>query len=169
MLVVAIPETFLQVGSGQLTCEGSGPLTDWQAVKCAFCPMSSWSSAPSTCPSSTGDARLGGGGMLQRSSCAGARLVGFGLGGLEAGVSRASFCWAFDRARAAGLASVPHAGEADGPASIAAALDALGADRVGRGVRAVEEPALLEHLVEEQIPLKVCPSSNVHRRVRHVG
>lgn len=88
-------------------------------------------------------------------------LVGFGLGGVEVGVDRAGFGWAFERARAVGLASVPHAGEADGPASVRAALDVLGADRIGHGVRAVEDPDLLERLVEEQIPLEVCPSSNV--------
>lgn len=88
-------------------------------------------------------------------------LVGFGLGGIEAGVDRASFGWAFDRARAAGLKSVPHAGEADGPASILAALDALGADRIGHGVRATEDPGLLQRIVDEQVPLEVCPSSNV--------
>jgi adenosine deaminase len=90
-----------------------------------------------------------------------AGLVGFGLSGIEAGVDRSDFAWAFDRARAAGLKSVPHAGEADGPSSIRAALDALGADRIGHGVRAVEDPALLARLVDEKIPLEVCPSSNV--------
>jgi len=90
-----------------------------------------------------------------------ARLVGFGLGGIEAGVDRASFGWAFDRARAAGLGSVPHAGEADGPTSILAALDTLKADRIGHGVRSVEDTVLLQRIVDEQIPLEVCPSSNV--------
>ncbi len=88
-------------------------------------------------------------------------LVGFGLGGVEAGVDRRDFAWAFDRARATGLRSVPHAGEADGPASVRAALDSLGADRIGHGVRSVEDPDLLARLVDEQIPLEVCPSSNV--------
>ncbi len=88
-------------------------------------------------------------------------LVGFGLGGIEAGVDRASFAWAFDKARASGLKSVPHAGEADGPTSILAALDDLGADRIGHGVRAIEDRNLLQRLVDEQIPLEVCPSSNV--------
>ena len=88
-------------------------------------------------------------------------LVGFGLGGPEKGVERSSFQWAFDKARAAGLKSVPHAGEADGPSSIWAALEALGADRIGHGVRAVEDSDLVARLVQEQIPLEVCPSSNV--------
>lgn len=88
-------------------------------------------------------------------------LVGFGLGGIEAGVDRAGFASAFDAARAAGLKSVPHAGEADGPASIRAALDHLGADRIGHGVRAIEDDQLMSRLADEQVPLEVCPSSNV--------
>jgi len=90
-----------------------------------------------------------------------AGLVGFGLAGAEAGVDRRSFRPHFDRARAAGLHSVPHAGEGDGPASVWAALRDLGAERIGHGVRAVEDPELVRHLVEHQIPLEVCPSSNV--------
>lgn len=55
----------------------------------------------------------------------------------------------------------PPAGEADGSNSIRAALDSLAADRIGHGVRAVEDPALLQRLVDEQVPLEVYPSSNV--------
>lgn len=91
-------------------------------------------------------------------------LVGFGLAGAEAGVDRNAFGWAFDRARGAGLASLPHAGEGDGPASVWAALDRLGADRIGHGVRAVEDGALLARLAETGTPLEVCPSSNVCTR-----
>jgi aminodeoxyfutalosine deaminase len=92
-------------------------------------------------------------------------LVGFGLGGAEAGVERRDFGWAFDRARTAGLASLPHAGEGDGPASVWAAIDRLGAVRIGHGVRAVEDPALVAELAARGIPLEVCPSSNVCTRV----
>ncbi|HEV2373332.1 MAG TPA: adenosine deaminase [Streptosporangiaceae bacterium] len=92
-------------------------------------------------------------------------LVGFGLGGTEAGVDRASYADAFDQARASGLASVPHAGEADGPASVWAALRSLRAERIGHGVRSVEDPALVAYLAEHGIPLEVCPSSNVCTRV----
>jgi len=92
-------------------------------------------------------------------------LVGFGLAGAEAGVERAEYGWAFDRARAAGLASLPHAGEGDGPASVRAALDRLGADRIGHGVRAVEDPDLVAQLAATGTPLEVCPSSNVCTRV----
>lgn len=92
-------------------------------------------------------------------------LVGFGLAGAEAGVERRDYAWAFDKARAAGLRSVPHAGEGDGPASVWGAITALKADRIGHGVRAAEDPVLVDHLVETQIPLEVCPSSNVCTRV----
>jgi aminodeoxyfutalosine deaminase len=90
-----------------------------------------------------------------------AALVGFGLGGAEAGVRRASFRAAFAAARAAGLHSVPHAGESVGPQEVWAAIDELGAERIGHGIAAVEDPRLLARLREDQITLEVCPSSNV--------
>jgi aminodeoxyfutalosine deaminase len=92
-------------------------------------------------------------------------LVAFGLAGAEEGVDRAGFGWAFAAARAAGLPGVPHAGEGDGPASIWAALRHLEPVRIGHGVRAVEDPGLVEHLAETGIPLEVCPTSNVRTRV----
>jgi aminodeoxyfutalosine deaminase len=92
-------------------------------------------------------------------------LVAFGLAGAEAGVDRRDFAGAFDRARAAGLHSVPHAGEGDGPASVWAAIEVLRAERIGHGARAVEDPALVQRLVDEQIPLELCPSSNVSTQV----
>jgi aminodeoxyfutalosine deaminase len=92
-------------------------------------------------------------------------LVGFGLAGAEAGVTRADYAWAFDRARAAGLHSVPHAGEGDGPSSVRAAVEELHAERIGHGVRAIEDPDLVATLAERRIPLEVCPSSNVCTRV----
>jgi aminodeoxyfutalosine deaminase len=94
-----------------------------------------------------------------------AGLVGFGLAGAEAGVTRSDYAWAFDQARAAGLHSVPHAGEGDGPASVWAAVEALQAERIGHGVRAIEDPDLVATLAERRIPLEVCPSSNVCTRV----
>jgi aminodeoxyfutalosine deaminase len=92
-------------------------------------------------------------------------LIGFGLAGAESGVNRADYAWAFDKARAAGLRSVPHAGEGDGPESVWAAIDVLHADRIGHGVRAIEDPTLVTALAERAIPLEVCPSSNVCTRV----
>ncbi len=91
-------------------------------------------------------------------------LVGFGLGGPEVGVDRAQFKPHFDAARAAGLHSVPHAGETTGPETIWTSLLDLGAERIGHGTSAAQDPALLAHLAAEGIPLEVCPSSNVATR-----
>ena len=91
-------------------------------------------------------------------------LVGFGLGGPEIGVSRAQFQPHFDAARAAGLHSVPHAGETTGPETVWDAIRLLGAERIGHGTSAAQDPALLAHLAEAGIPLEVCPSSNVATR-----
>lgn len=91
-------------------------------------------------------------------------LVAFGLGGPEIGVPRAWFVPHFAAARAAGLRSVPHAGETTGPETIWASLRDLGAERIGHGTSAAQDPALLAHLAEHRIPLEVCPSSNVATR-----
>jgi aminodeoxyfutalosine deaminase len=88
-------------------------------------------------------------------------LVSFGLGGPEIGVPREQFAPHFAQARAAGLRSVPHAGESTGPATVWSALNDLGAERIGHGIAAAQDPALLEHLRDQQIPLEVCPTSNV--------
>jgi len=88
-------------------------------------------------------------------------VIGFGLGGNEVGAPPEPFAHAFAGAKAAGLHSLPHAGETVGPASVWGALDALGAERIGHGVRALEDPALLRHLAERQIPLEINPTSNV--------
>ncbi len=92
-------------------------------------------------------------------------LVGFGLGGPEIGVPRAQFQPVFDAARAAGLRSVPHAGESTGPDTIREALDLLGAERIGHGTSLVQDEALLAHVVDAGIPLEVCPTSNLATRV----
>jgi len=91
-------------------------------------------------------------------------LVSFGLGGPEIGVPRPQFKPYFDQARAAGLHSVPHAGETTGPQTIWDALGDLGAERIGHGTSAAQDPALLEHLAERRIPLEVCPTSNIATR-----
>jgi aminodeoxyfutalosine deaminase len=88
-----------------------------------------------------------------------AGLVSMGLGGAE--VPRAQFGRAFDMARDAGLRSVPHAGEAAGPRSVWDAIERLGAERIGHGVRAIEDPALVAELRDRALPLEVCPTSNV--------
>ncbi len=88
-------------------------------------------------------------------------VIGFGLGGNEVGAPPEPFAHAFAEAKAAGLHSLPHAGETVGPGSVWGALNALGAERIGHGVRALEDPALLLHLKERQIPLEINPYSNV--------
>ncbi|MFI6288795.1 adenosine deaminase [Streptomyces sp. NPDC051018] len=91
-------------------------------------------------------------------------LVSFGLGGPEIGVARPQFKPYFDRAIAAGLRSVPHAGETTGPGTVWDALTELRAERIGHGTSAAEDPRLLAHLAEHRIPLEVCPTSNVATR-----
>lgn len=91
-------------------------------------------------------------------------LVAFGLGGPEIGVPRPQFKPYFDRAIAAGLHSVPHAGETTGPQTIWDALNDLRAERIGHGTSSVQDPALLAHLAERRIPLEVCPTSNIATR-----
>jgi aminodeoxyfutalosine deaminase len=90
-----------------------------------------------------------------------AGVVAFGLSGPEAGHPPEPFAPWFERARAAGLHSVPHAGELAGPESIWGAIRALHAERISHGVRAVEDPVLVAHLAERRIALDVCPTSNV--------
>lgn len=91
---------------------------------------------------------------------AGRGVVSFGLASDERGHPPEPFAPAFDTARAAGLISAPHAGELAGPESVAAALEALGADRLQHGVRAVESPELVEELAARGTCLDVCPTSN---------
>jgi adenosine deaminase/aminodeoxyfutalosine deaminase len=91
-------------------------------------------------------------------------LISFGLGGPELGVPRSAFTEHFAAARAAGLRSVPHAGESTGPASIWEALDSLGAERIGHGIAAAQDEVLMARLREQNIPLEVCPTSNVCTR-----
>jgi adenosine deaminase len=92
---------------------------------------------------------------------AGRGVVAFGLADDETRGPPEPFALAFAVARAAGLISAPHAGEHGGPDSVRGALDALGARRIQHGVRAVEDPALLERLAAEEVCLDVCPTSNV--------
>lgn len=88
-------------------------------------------------------------------------LVAFGLGGPEVGVGRAQFAPFFTAAREAGLHSVPHAGETTGPATVWSAVHDLGAERIGHGTSAANDPALLDYLAAHGIALEVCPTSNV--------
>ena len=93
-----------------------------------------------------------------------AGLVSFGLGGPEIGVPRQQFAPHFQQAIAAGLHSVPHAGESTGPETIWDSIHHLGAERIGHGIAAAQDPALMAHLAEHGIALEVCPTSNVCTR-----
>jgi aminodeoxyfutalosine deaminase len=92
-------------------------------------------------------------------------LVGLGIGGSEDGFPRSMFRDQFDRARAYGLHSVPHAGETTGPATIWDAIDTLGAERIEHGITAAQDPDLMRYLAENEITLDVCPTSNVALKV----
>jgi aminodeoxyfutalosine deaminase len=91
-------------------------------------------------------------------------IVGLGIGGYEPGNPLTPYRRAIEIGQAGGLAFVPHAGEAAGPASIREALD-LGAQRLRHGIRAVDDPGLLEEIVERQIVLDVAPVSNLRTGV----
>ena len=91
-------------------------------------------------------------------------VVGLGLGGLEAAYPPEPYAAAFAIAKAAGLGSVPHAGEVAGPESIRGAIDALQADRIRHGIRAIHDPALVAELVDRQLVLDICPTSNVRTK-----
>lgn len=88
-------------------------------------------------------------------------VIGFGLGGNEVDAPPEPFAHAFRSAKAEGLLSIPHAGETMGPSSVWGAVTALDAQRIGHGVRSIEDPALLSLLREKQIPLEINPTSNV--------
>jgi adenosine deaminase len=88
-------------------------------------------------------------------------IVAFGLANDEAPWPPEPFVESFSIARHAGLLSTPHAGELAGPDSVRGAIDVLGADRIQHGVRAAEDPALIERIVAEGICLDVCPTSNI--------
>lgn len=91
---------------------------------------------------------------------AGTWVTGFGMGGAEAVGRATDYDWSFDCAREAGLGLTCHAGEWGGPDSIRDAL-VLGCTRIGHGVRAIEDPALVRDLIDKGITLEVCPGSNV--------
>lgn len=88
-------------------------------------------------------------------------VVGFGLSNDERRGWLPDFAPAFDIARRGGLALVPHAGELLGPSSVVDTLTVLRPDRIGHGVRSVEDPLVLDAVAESGVVLEVCPDSNV--------
>ncbi len=89
------------------------------------------------------------------------RIAGFGLGGPELGNPPGKFARVFDRCRSLGFRLVAHAGEEAPAAYVAETVDLLKVDRIDHGVRCEEDPALVERLAALQVPLTVCPLSNV--------
>ncbi|MFH5823668.1 adenosine deaminase [Georgenia sp. AZ-5] len=98
---------------------------------------------------------------LERLAPRAAELLGVGLDSAEVGHPAAPFAEVFARARSLGLHLVAHAGEEGPPAYVREALDLLGVERVDHGVRVLEDPELVARLRAEQVPLTVCPLSNV--------
>ncbi|WP_343502001.1 adenosine deaminase [Alloyangia pacifica] len=92
---------------------------------------------------------------------AGDWICGFGMGGDENRGEQRDFAYSFDMAREAGLRLTTHAGEWRGAAEVRRAIEDLGVERIGHGVRAIEDPALVDLIAERGITLEVCPGSNV--------
>ena len=93
-----------------------------------------------------------------------APLLGIGLDSAEVGFPPSLFTHVYDRARSAGLHLVAHAGEEGPPEYVRQALDLLGVQRIDHGIRAMEDPDLVQRLVRDQVPLTGCPLSNVRLR-----
>ncbi|MDM8527134.1 adenosine deaminase [Anaerolineales bacterium HSG24] len=92
-------------------------------------------------------------------------VIAFGLGGPEHGNPPKKFQSAFNQVRAAGIPCILHAGETVGPSSIWEAIEVADTQRIGHGVRAVEDSKLMDYLRDKQIPLEVCPTSNICLKV----
>ena len=94
-----------------------------------------------------------------------AGIIGVGIGGSEAEYPPELFTAVYRRAGQRGFRLTAHAGEAAGAPSVWGALRSLGVERIGHGVRSVEDSALVEHLVDKRIVLEVCPTSNLRTGV----
>ena len=92
-------------------------------------------------------------------------VIGVGLGGSEQKFPPELFAHVYEGARSLGFRTTAHAGEAAGADSIWGAVLDLGVDRIGHGTRAEEDEDLMSYLVENQVPLEMCPLSNVSTRV----
>jgi adenosine deaminase len=103
--------------------------------------------------------------MEEAAAYLGRGVVGVGLGGSEQYCPASTYVDVYREARRRGFRLTAHAGEALGPESVRAVIDELEVERIGHGVRAVEDPALLDLLKERRIPLEVCVTSNVRTGV----
>jgi adenosine deaminase len=103
--------------------------------------------------------------------CASKSIVAFGIGGDELSVPTTELRPVYDQAAAAGLHRLIHAGEIGGPEKIREAVELLGVERIGHGIAAINDPALMDLLADRRIPLEVCPASNIRTGalVRQLG
>jgi aminodeoxyfutalosine deaminase len=93
--------------------------------------------------------------------CNSREIVAFGVGGDELSVPTKEFRPVYDRAAQIGMHRLMHAGEVGGPEKIREAIELLGAERIGHGIAAIHDPALMDLLAERKIPLEICPASNI--------
>jgi aminodeoxyfutalosine deaminase len=93
--------------------------------------------------------------------CHSRSVVAFGIGGDEMSVATADFHPVYEAAAAMGLHLLMHAGEVGGPERIREAVELLGAERIGHGIAAAQDPDLMDLLVDRRIPLEICPQSNL--------
>ena len=93
--------------------------------------------------------------------CHSKMIVAFGIGGDELVIPTKEFRPVYDRASQLGLHRLMHAGEIGGPERIREAIELLGAERIGHGIAAINDPKLMDLLAERKIPLEICPASNI--------
>jgi aminodeoxyfutalosine deaminase len=94
-------------------------------------------------------------------NCASPKIVAFGIGGDELSIAAKEFIPVYDAASAVGLHRLIHAGEIGGPETIREAVEILNVERVGHGIAAIHDPALMDLLADRHIPLEICPVSNI--------
>ena len=94
-------------------------------------------------------------------NCASPRIVAFGIGGDELSIATKDFLPVYEAASAAGLHRLMHAGEVGGPEKIREAIEILSVERIGHGIAAIHDPALMDLLADRRIPLEICPVSNL--------
>ncbi len=93
--------------------------------------------------------------------CHSKAIVAFGIGGNELSIPTEEFRGVYDRAGEIGLHRLMHAGEVGGPENIREAIELLGAERIGHGIAAINDPQLMDLLAARKIPLEICPASNM--------